>query len=56
MRLILNLTISWETNFYDENTCKGKVITKINDLANKNTSRPFYRAIKSRVNFRSFFR
>jgi hypothetical protein len=21
MRLIQNLTISWETNFYDENTC-----------------------------------
>ena len=28
MRLIQNLTISWETNFYDENTCLGKVITK----------------------------
>jgi hypothetical protein len=28
MRVIQNLIISWETYFYDENTCKGKVITK----------------------------
>ena len=28
MRLIQNLTISWETNFYGKNTCQGKVITK----------------------------
>jgi hypothetical protein len=28
MRLIQNLTISWEINFYVKNTCKGKVITK----------------------------
>jgi hypothetical protein len=44
MRLIQNLTISWETNFYDENTCKSKVITKKNYLTHKNTSRSFYRA------------
>ena len=28
MRLIQNLTISWEINFYVKNTCYGKVITK----------------------------
>jgi hypothetical protein len=28
MRLIQNLTISWEMNFYVKNTCEGKVITK----------------------------
>jgi hypothetical protein len=28
MRLIQNLTFTWETNFYDKNTCEGKVITK----------------------------
>jgi hypothetical protein len=28
MRIIQNLTISWETNFYDKNTFWDKVITK----------------------------
>jgi hypothetical protein len=28
MRLIQNLTISWETDFYDKNTCPGNVLTK----------------------------
>jgi hypothetical protein len=28
MRLIRNLTISWETNFFDKNTCLDKVFTK----------------------------
>jgi hypothetical protein len=28
MRLIQNLKISWETNFYGKNTCKGKVISR----------------------------
>ena len=56
MRVIQNLTISWETNFYDKNTCQGKVITKKNDLAQNNSSGPFYRAIKSKVTFRPIFR
>ena len=53
---IQNLKISWEINFYVKNTCKGKVITKKNILAHKNSSGPYYRATKSKVIFRSIFR
>jgi hypothetical protein len=40
MRKFQNLTISQEKNFYDKNTYKGKVITKKNDLAQKNIYGP----------------
>ena len=56
MRLIQNLTISWEMNFYVKNTCQGKVITKKNILGHNNSSGPLYRAIKSKVIFRSIIR
>ena len=56
MRGVQNLSISWEINFYVKSTCKGKVITKKNVSAHKNSSGPYYRAIKSKVIFRSVFR
>jgi hypothetical protein len=56
MRIIRNLIITWETNFMIKTLVRAGLFQKKNDLAHKNTSRPIYRAIKSKVNFRSIFR
>jgi hypothetical protein len=52
MRLIRNLTICREMNFYDKNTYfdKGKI-----ELAHNTYSAPLYMALRSKVTFRPFF-
>jgi hypothetical protein len=51
-----NVSIRWEINFYDKNTCWGKGISEQNEFSQDTTLSAIYRPPKSKVNFRPIFR